>query len=115
MRNAENKIIGLFILLVAAVAGAGQDVTDPLPSWNDVAVKKAIIAYVTKVTDSSSPDFIPVIDRIATFDNSNRNYKIGKAGAFIRHWSEDFTGSSLGQQTGFRSEGSDNFCISSMN
>ncbi|MFZ0596005.1 MAG: HAD family hydrolase [Flavobacterium sp.] len=43
--------------------------SDPLPSWNDGALKKEIIAYVTKVTKTGSPDFIPVEDRIATFDN----------------------------------------------
>ncbi|MFH6950053.1 HAD family hydrolase [Flavobacterium sp. FlaQc-51] len=42
---------------------------DPLPSWNDGALKKDIIAYVTKVTKEGTPDFIPVENRIATFDN----------------------------------------------
>lgn len=40
-----------------------------LPSWNDVASKKNIIAYVTDVTNSESPNFIEIKDRIATFDN----------------------------------------------
>ncbi|WP_394774020.1 HAD family hydrolase [Flavobacterium sp.] len=43
--------------------------SDPLPSWNDGTLKKEIIAYVTKVTKKGNPDFIPVEDRIATFDN----------------------------------------------
>ena len=43
--------------------------SDPLPSWNDGTLKKEIIAYVTKVTKEGSPDFIPVENRIATFDN----------------------------------------------
>jgi len=42
---------------------------DPLPSWNDGTTKSAIIDYVTDVTDSKSKNFIPVPDRIATFDN----------------------------------------------
>ncbi|QLC66724.1 haloacid dehalogenase-like hydrolase [Flavobacterium sp. LPB0248] len=42
---------------------------DPLPSWNDGALKKDIIAYVEKVTKEGSPDFIPIESRIATFDN----------------------------------------------
>lgn len=42
---------------------------DPLPSWNDGAVKQSIIDYVTTTTKTGSPDFIPVADRIATFDN----------------------------------------------
>lgn len=44
-------------------------VQDPLPSWNEGATKTAIIAYVEAVTDAKSADFIPVQDRIATFDN----------------------------------------------
>jgi len=43
--------------------------SDPLPSWNDVVSKKEIIAFVNTVTDSDNPNFIPIADRIATFDN----------------------------------------------
>jgi len=42
---------------------------DPLPSWNDTVPKKAIVAFVEKVTKPGSPDFIPVPERIAVFDN----------------------------------------------
>ncbi len=42
---------------------------DPLPSWNDTASKKAIMAFVEKVTKEGSADFVPVPERIATFDN----------------------------------------------
>ena len=42
---------------------------DPLPSWNDTSAKKEIMAYVDVVTDKNHPNFIPVKDRIATFDN----------------------------------------------
>lgn len=42
---------------------------DPLPSWNEGATKNAIMAFVKKVTDSGSPDFVEIKDRIATFDN----------------------------------------------
>jgi sulfur carrier protein ThiS len=42
---------------------------DPLPSWNEGTLKSNIIAYVNKVTKEGSPDFIPVEDRISTFDN----------------------------------------------
>jgi hypothetical protein len=43
--------------------------TDPLPSWNAGAVKESIIAYVKGVSDTASNQFIPAVDRIATFDN----------------------------------------------
>lgn len=42
---------------------------DPLPSWNDGATKDAIVKFVTEVTDENSASFVPVEDRIATFDN----------------------------------------------
>lgn len=42
---------------------------DPLPSWNDTSPKQAITAFVEKVTREGSPDFVPVAERIATFDN----------------------------------------------
>lgn len=42
---------------------------DPLPSWNEGSVKQAIITFVTDATDSMSAKFIPVNERIATFDN----------------------------------------------
>ncbi|MCX7551800.1 HAD family hydrolase [Xanthomarina sp. F2636L] len=42
---------------------------DPLPSWNDKTAKKAIINYVTDITNKEGVNFIPIEDRIATFDN----------------------------------------------
>jgi hypothetical protein len=44
-------------------------VADPLPSWNDGKTKQAILDYVNKVTTEGSTYFIPVSERIATFDN----------------------------------------------
>lgn len=42
---------------------------DPLPSWNDGAARRAITDFVLKVTSPDSPEFVPVAERIATFDN----------------------------------------------
>ena len=42
---------------------------EPLPSWNDTASKKAIVAFVESVTRESSPNFVPPAERIAVFDN----------------------------------------------
>jgi len=39
-----------------------------LPSWADTPAKR-IEEWVKMITDTSSPDFIPVADRIAVFDN----------------------------------------------
>jgi hypothetical protein len=64
MKNIFVKSL-LALLLLVNVAFAA----DPLPSWNDGATKKSIIGFVEKVTKPGSPDFVPVAERIATFDN----------------------------------------------
>src|SRR6478672_13556803 len=43
--------------------------TGPLPSWNEGTAKKSIIDFVEKVTKEGSPDFVPIPERIAVFDN----------------------------------------------
>ena len=58
--------------IAAVLLGSGaslQGQGDPLPSWNDTAPKKAIVAFVEKVTKEGSPDFVPPGERIAAFDN----------------------------------------------
>ena len=42
---------------------------DPLPSWNDGEARQAILAFVARVTTEGSPDFVPLPERIAVFDN----------------------------------------------
>jgi hypothetical protein len=53
----------------AALAQEKPGAADPLSSWNDGPVKRAITGFVTKVTTEGSPDFVPVSERIAVFDN----------------------------------------------
>ena len=55
-------------LRFAVYALAASPATDPLPSWNDGAAKQAIINFVHVTTDPSSPHFVPVEQRLATFD-----------------------------------------------
>ena len=42
---------------------------DPLPAWNEGAAKASIVAFVENVTREGSPEFVPVAERVATFDN----------------------------------------------
>jgi phosphoserine phosphatase len=42
---------------------------DPLPSWDDGAAKRAILAFVAETTSPGGPGFVPPAERIATFDN----------------------------------------------
>ena len=59
--------------ILSTVAVGDQD---PLPSWNEGAAKKSIVAFVEKVTKQGSPDFVPVAERIATFDNESPQPKV---------------------------------------
>src|SRR6476660_5950476 len=43
--------------------------SDPLPSWNDGAIKQSIIDFVTRVTKEGGRDFVKPEERVATFDN----------------------------------------------
>lgn len=43
--------------------------TNQLPSWTESKRKNEILTYIALITDSSKKEFIPVEDRIATFDN----------------------------------------------
>jgi len=42
---------------------------DPLPSWNAGPSRAAIVDFVERTTTPGSPDFVPVPERIAVFDN----------------------------------------------
>ena len=63
----------LVVLLASALCGAGSSPAraqaDPLPSWNDGAVKKSITDFVARVTAQGGADFVPPAERIAAFDN----------------------------------------------
>lgn len=56
-------------LLVLTLLASTASAADPLPSWNDTAPKKAILAFVDQVTRTGSPDFVTLTDRVAVFDN----------------------------------------------
>ena len=67
MNNPGRTFLAVAILFVAATVAHAQ--ADPLPSWNDGQNKRAIVDFISRVTKEGSPDFIPVAQRIATFDN----------------------------------------------
>jgi phosphoserine phosphatase len=48
--------------------------TDPLPSWNDGAPKKAIITFVNETTTPGSPKFVQSEDRLAAFDQDGTTW-----------------------------------------
>ncbi len=66
-------LVRLLLLTVGLVVFNGTPLgayaDEPLPSWNDTATKMAIVEFVERVTTEGGPDFVPVSERIATFDN----------------------------------------------
>ncbi|MGD9653041.1 MAG: HAD family hydrolase [Candidatus Dadabacteria bacterium] len=62
--------VTVFIILFSSVSNA----EDPLPSWNDGPAKKSIIEFVTEVTKEGGPNYVPLEDRIATFDQDGTTW-----------------------------------------
>jgi len=56
-------------MIFALTALPVQAQTDALPSWNDGPAKNAIVDFIQSVVTKGSPNFVPVSDRIAVFDN----------------------------------------------
>src|SRR6266481_9012221 len=66
MKTIRDKFVLLAIVIAGLTTAYAQE---PLPSWNDGKAKQSIIEFVAKVTKEGSPDFVPVVERIAVFDN----------------------------------------------
>ncbi len=64
----RSKIIALAALTALTLVAAGR-ATDPLPSWNDGAARKAILQFVERVTTKGAPGFVLPAQRVAVFDN----------------------------------------------
>ena len=62
-------IVAIFAFSLVGACTESRAQADPLPSWNDGAARKSITDFVTKVTMQGGADFVPVEQRIATFDN----------------------------------------------
>ena len=62
-------VVACLLFIPFGISPAAFAQTDPLPSWNDGAPKRAIMDLVARVTKEGGPDFVPVPERIATFDN----------------------------------------------
>jgi phosphoserine phosphatase len=63
---SKTLLVPAFILLFINLSYAGSD---PLPSWNQGAVKSAIVDFVKSVTTKGDPSYVEPADRIAVFDN----------------------------------------------
>jgi phosphoserine phosphatase len=63
------SITGTLVVAMLVFSTLARAQSEPLPSWNDTAPKKAIVAFVERVTTPGSPDFVTPAERIAAFDN----------------------------------------------
>ena len=70
MEFDRREFAALVLGAAASVSAAGpaSAQSDPLPSWNDGPAKQAIVKFVHATTDAASPNFVPLAERIATFD-----------------------------------------------
>src|SRR4029079_11817856 len=68
--RASSRLVTLYAAAALLIATAGRVAaqTDPLPSWNNGPVKKAIVDFVQATTTQGSPTLLPPAERIATFD-----------------------------------------------
>jgi len=66
--RVSKVVVATFIFALAFAAPVAYG-ADALPSWNDGKSKQSIVDFVAKVTKEGSPDFVPVGERIAVFDN----------------------------------------------
>jgi phosphoserine phosphatase len=69
MRKKAHRSLALTLLLFLCLLPSAKAQNDPLPSWNNTTPRQTIIDFVRRVTRQGSPDFVPVDQRIATFDN----------------------------------------------
>src|ERR1044072_5184009 len=65
-------VLGAFAFMLVFAQEYAQ--TDPLPSWNDGAAKKAIVEFVKTTTENGSPQFVAPEARIATFDQDGTTW-----------------------------------------
>jgi len=68
VKPATLKTLSLTAVVALMTAEAAW-AADPLPSWKGTAPKKAVVAFVEKVTKEGAPDFVPAPERVAVFDN----------------------------------------------
>ena len=82
----QNRVLSplylTFIMLVAiivlvttgAALASGHKSIDPLQSWNEGKAKQSILDFVQATTAKKSPYFIPLSERIATFDQDGTTW-----------------------------------------
>lgn len=70
MKKTYSFLVAVVIMLTAVLSGcSGETDSEALSSWNENSdTKQAIINFVSEVTNENGDGFVPVENRIATFD-----------------------------------------------
>jgi phosphoserine phosphatase len=61
--------LGLVLFFLTSLAASAVRAEGALPSWGDSDARRAIVAFVDRVTTSGSPGYVAPPERIAVFDN----------------------------------------------
>jgi len=67
-RSGWKSCCALLTLAIGTSSWGQSAAPDPLPSWNDGSAKKSIVEFVQATTKEGGPRFVPIAERIATFD-----------------------------------------------
>jgi phosphoserine phosphatase len=67
--NFHARTLAAVLVWALAFALNTARAADPLPSWNEGKTKQSIVDFVARTTKEGSQDFVPPLERIATFDN----------------------------------------------
>ena len=67
--RSQAALTSLAVYVSLSCVWVGAATADSLPSWNDGPSKRAILDFVSRVTDEKSADHVPPAERIAVCDN----------------------------------------------
>jgi len=70
----KRRLLRVLVLVCLPLLIGSCGTQDPLPSWNEGPAKQAILNFVHVTTDSSSRNFVPPDQRIATFDQDGTTW-----------------------------------------
>ena len=65
----RRSFVGGLLAAAALKAMPAHAQGDPLPSWNEGPSKRSILDFIARTTTMGGRDWVPVPERIATFDN----------------------------------------------
>ncbi len=72
--NRQPSVYIFTLIYLTLITCAAAQARDPLSSWNPGPAKQAILNFVKVTTDLASPDFVPLDQRIAAFDQDGTTW-----------------------------------------